>query len=82
MRARWYAPSEGVFLSRDPVESEPPYLYVRGNPVNLIDPSGMNPPSCSDDPTQICYDPPIGPSWGFNSFDDVMAATRGAMGTS
>lgn len=43
------------------MESEPPYLYVRGNPVNLIDPSGMNPPSCSDDPTQICYDPPIGP---------------------
>jgi hypothetical protein len=40
LRARWYSPSEGVFLSRDPVESEPPYQYVRGNPVNHIDPSG------------------------------------------
>jgi hypothetical protein len=28
-------------LSRDPVESEHPYLYVRGNPVNRIDPTGQ-----------------------------------------
>jgi hypothetical protein len=28
-------------LSVDPVESEPPYLYVRGNPVNWVDPSGL-----------------------------------------
>jgi len=27
-------------LSRDPVESEPPYAYVHGNSVNLTDPSG------------------------------------------
>ena len=40
LRARWYAPGVGVFLSRDPVEGEPPYAYVRGNPVNLTDPSG------------------------------------------
>jgi hypothetical protein len=26
------------------VESEPPYQYVRGNPINLIDPSGFFPP--------------------------------------
>jgi hypothetical protein len=30
----------GTFLSRDPVESEPPYQYVRGNPINLVDSSG------------------------------------------
>jgi hypothetical protein len=33
-------PETGTFLSVDPVESEPPYQYVRGNPVNLTDPSG------------------------------------------
>jgi len=30
----------GTFLSRDPVESEPPYSYVNGNPINFVDPSG------------------------------------------
>ncbi len=40
LRARWYAPKTGTFLSVDPVESEPPYQYVRGNVVNLVDPSG------------------------------------------
>ncbi len=43
LRARWYLPQDGVFLSRDPVESEPPYQYVRGNPVNRVDPSGNIP---------------------------------------
>ena len=41
LRARWYAPETGTFLSVDPVESEPPYQYVSGNPVNRVDPSGM-----------------------------------------
>jgi hypothetical protein len=34
-------PETGTFLSVDPVESEPPYQYVRGNPINRVDPSGM-----------------------------------------
>ncbi|MBE7469329.1 MAG: hypothetical protein HS114_09370 [Anaerolineales bacterium] len=46
LRARWYNGETGTFLSRDSVESEPPYQYVRGNPVNRIDPSGYS-PSCS-----------------------------------
>ena len=59
LRARWYAPGTGTFLSRDAVESEPPYQYVRGNVVNLTDPSGMDP--CTDnDPTTICHTQPIG----------------------
>jgi hypothetical protein len=40
LRARWYSSKDGIFLSRDPIESEPPYQYVRGNPVNRVDPSG------------------------------------------
>ncbi|NJN99352.1 MAG: hypothetical protein HC875_37270 [Anaerolineales bacterium] len=43
MRARWYDVGTGTFLSRDVVESEPAYQYVRGNPVNRIDPSGLTP---------------------------------------
>ncbi|MBE7549471.1 MAG: hypothetical protein HS126_00135 [Anaerolineales bacterium] len=62
LRARWYSPGEGVFLSRDPVESEPPYQYVRGNPANWVDPSGLLPNYV------------IARELGFNSFDDVMAA--------
>jgi RHS repeat-associated protein len=50
LRARWYLPQDGVFLSRDPVESEPPYLYVWGNPVIFIDPSGMQCPGCRPEP--------------------------------
>jgi len=41
LRARWYSPQYGIFLSRDPIESEPPYQYVRGNPINLVDPAGL-----------------------------------------
>jgi RHS repeat-associated protein len=44
LRARWYMPETGTFLSRDPLESEPPYLYAEGNPINMVDPSGLCPP--------------------------------------
>jgi RHS repeat-associated protein len=43
LRARWYMPETGMFLSRDAVESEPPYLYARGNPINAIDSTGLTP---------------------------------------
>jgi hypothetical protein len=33
-------PETGTFLSVDPVESEPPYVYVGGNPINRVDSSG------------------------------------------
>jgi RHS repeat-associated protein len=41
LRARWYDPNTATFLSRDSMESEPPYQYVRGNPINMTDPTGM-----------------------------------------
>jgi RHS repeat-associated protein len=43
LRARWYWPETGTFLSVDPVESEPLYVYVRGNVVNRVDPRGNTP---------------------------------------
>ena len=43
LRARWYSPGTGRFLSVDSVEGEPPYLYIGGNVVNRVDPSGLYP---------------------------------------
>jgi len=47
LRARYYNPNTGRFLSRDPEDGKPidpktlhKYLYVGGNPVNWIDPRG------------------------------------------
>jgi RHS repeat-associated protein len=54
LRARWYLPETGTFLSRDAVEGEPPYSYVRGNSVNLTDPSGLFPFGIEDLVHYIC----------------------------
>ncbi|MEZ4314846.1 MAG: RHS repeat-associated core domain-containing protein [Polyangiaceae bacterium] len=40
LRARYYDPSIGEMLSRDPVFQEPPYSFAHGDPVNHGDPSG------------------------------------------
>jgi RHS repeat-associated protein len=47
LHARWYFPSMGRFLSADPVRGNPAqpqslnlYAYVRGNPLNAVDPDG------------------------------------------
>lgn len=47
LRARYYDPRTGGFLTRDPAPGNPfeplsfhPYLYASGNPVNRRDPSG------------------------------------------
>ena len=51
-RARYLNPALGVFTSLDPFEGVPDramslngYAYVTGNPVNLVDPSGLLPSS-------------------------------------
>jgi RHS repeat-associated protein len=47
LRARYYNPATGRFMSRDPLDGNAfdpktlhKYLYVGGDPVNWIDPSG------------------------------------------
>lgn len=43
-RARWYEPSAGRWLSRDPagyVDGLSLYLYVKGNPLSMVDPTGL-----------------------------------------
>ncbi|CAG0988650.1 tRNA(Glu)-specific nuclease WapA [Anaerolineae bacterium] len=48
LRARYYVPGSGVFPSLDPVEGHPEfplslnrYGYVKGNVINVVDPSGL-----------------------------------------
>jgi RHS repeat-associated protein len=41
LRARYYNPAHGVFVSQDVLETLNRYAYVGGNPVNRVDPSGM-----------------------------------------
>jgi len=41
LRARYYEPAMGTFIKRDPAETPNRYAYVSGNPVNMIDPSGL-----------------------------------------
>ena len=50
LRARYYSPSLGRFISRDPLEGQPDmpisrnrYLYAYGDPVNHRDPTGLDP---------------------------------------
>lgn len=43
LRARYYDPATGQFLTRDPLEAETgeAYGYVRGDPLNRTDPTGL-----------------------------------------
>lgn len=40
VRARWYRPSTGTWLSVDPIAGEPPFSYVGHAPTFRTDPSG------------------------------------------
>lgn len=48
MRARYYDPTTGTFLTRDPLEAitRSPYGYVNGNPLDRRDPTGLD--GCSN----------------------------------
>jgi len=60
LRARYYDPATGAFLSRDPLASQGRWFehnssYVGGNPVALIDPTGLD--KCSwKDPWECAKD--------------------------
>ncbi|MDQ1492339.1 MAG: hypothetical protein QOJ23_4853 [Actinomycetota bacterium] len=43
LRARYYDPSTGTFLTRDPLEAQTrePYGYAGGSPLNATDPLGL-----------------------------------------
>lgn len=43
LRARYYDPTTGQFLTRDPLESltREPYAYAGNNPINFTDPTGL-----------------------------------------
>jgi RHS repeat-associated protein len=54
LRARYYAPSKGVFTALDPFEGRTctpmslnGYGWVQGNVPNMVDPSGMFPEDCA-----------------------------------
>ena len=59
LRARYYDPATGQFLSRDPAvaTTRSPYAYLSGNPLDATDPSGL----CGLDVFQAC-DPRCSPS--------------------
>jgi RHS repeat-associated protein len=42
LRARYYDPATGQFLTADPLidETRAPYAYGGGDPINVLDPSG------------------------------------------
>jgi RHS repeat-associated protein len=60
LRARYYDPAIGRFLSADPLGGG--YPYVGNNPVNMVDPSGLYPICGLDDPA-------LGP--GLQCFDST-----------
>ncbi len=61
LRARYYDPLIGRFTTRDPIgyaAGTNIYAYCGGNPVNLVDPDGLDPGNPGDpdfDPTRFVY---------------------------
>lgn len=80
MRARYYFPSIGRFINRDPIGlfgGLNAYVYARNNPVKFFDPSGLqvsNPNRCSENPMPQIQDPSNHPSqpWCGEVCDEIL----------
>jgi RHS repeat-associated protein len=66
LRARYYDPSIGRFMSRDPYPGSMArcqtlnrYSYALNNPATLVDPSGHNPTRLPPERTRVPYDIPL-----------------------
>ena len=60
LRARYYDPSIGRFLSKDPLPMGNVYAYAGNNPVNFVDPSGLCPPTLCAPAAAGCTVGPVG----------------------
>ncbi|MBV6510279.1 MAG: hypothetical protein JJLCMIEE_03418 [Acidimicrobiales bacterium] len=63
LRARTYAPAEGVFTTRDPLDGAAgtptvtsPYHYTANDPINKVDPTGRRPGDCEFTVLDACFD--------------------------
>ncbi len=81
LRARYYSPLDGRFMSRDTWggEARRPlsmnrWMYVEGNPVNLTDPSGKFPEWCRSISTRHLYEDCVRSAYGLSapSQHDIM----------
>jgi RHS repeat-associated protein len=69
LRARYYDPGTGRFLSRDPLGIGNGYSYASNNPVNLVDPTGLCPLGLP-----VCPPPPPLPPLPVNPWEVIAAA--------
>ena len=74
LRARYYDPASGRFLSRDPLFGQPNepvtlhrYLYGNNNPITNIDPTGEAPFNLTEVQVSIAINTTVGASFSFVS---------------
>jgi RHS repeat-associated protein len=81
LRARYYDPTIGRFISRDPMSAIPgwtgsPYGYGGGNPVNVTDPTGL----CGGWLSALCGATPSNVLGAFGRAEQNVGASTGFLG--